>query len=53
MFSAVEKHRSELTDVAGIPKYFTARPTINGYFVLRVFHYSRGSKSNLNCGSAK
>lgn len=28
MFPAIEKHLSELTDVAGIPKYFFAKATI-------------------------
>jgi len=53
MFPAVEKHLSELTDVAGIPKYFIARATISGYFDVRVFHHSSASKSNFNYGSAK
>jgi hypothetical protein len=53
MFPSVEKHLSELTDVAGIPKYFFAKATINGYFDARVFHHSSASKSNFNCGSAK
>jgi hypothetical protein len=53
MFPAIEKHFSKHTDVAGIPKYLTAKITINGYFVARVIHHSKASESNLSCGSTK
>lgn len=43
MLSAVEKHLSELTDVAGIVKYFFARLPITGYLENLVFHHSLGS----------
>jgi hypothetical protein len=53
MFPAVEKHLSELTDVAGILNNFFAKITISGYFYAHIFHHFSASKSNFNCGSAK
>jgi len=53
MLPAVEKQCSALTDVAGITIYFLADLPIVGYFEYHVFHHSKGSNVNLNCGSAK
>jgi hypothetical protein len=47
-FPAVDKHHSEITDVAGIDKYFLANIVIFEYFSSLNFHQSNGFKSNFN-----
>lgn len=48
MFPAVEKHLSELTDVAGIAKYCFANSARAGYLFSLHFHHSNELRSNRN-----